>query len=121
MQFGVGDHVYLTLKGLKQELPSKKLADCNAGQFLIVEEGGHSFKLELLPGYDIHPVFTREKLRLANDRRRKALTGQHVDPPPPTKIGGEDEYNIEQMLDARLHYSKLQYKIQFEGDNPDST
>jgi hypothetical protein len=75
VDFDVGDFVYLSLKGLKQERPSQKLAYKAAGPFKITEKVGHAFKLNLPPGFEIHLVFAPEKLRLARKKSSEPLTG----------------------------------------------
>ncbi len=76
---------------MKQERPSKKLSDKNAGPFQIIRKVGHAFKLQLPPEYDIHPIFTPEKLRRAHKPDRKPLIGQLPNQAQPVKIAGEDE------------------------------
>jgi hypothetical protein len=66
VDFDVGDRVYLSLKGLKQDRPSPKLADKAAGPFEIIRKVRHAFELRLPPEFNIHPVFAPEKLRLAS-------------------------------------------------------
>jgi hypothetical protein len=120
VDFDVGDRVYLSLKGLKQDRPSPKLADKAAGPFEIIRKVGHAFELQLPAGFDIHPVFTPEKLRLARKKSSEPLTGQ-IDPAPPVQIGEHDEWEVDRVLDSRLHYRKLQYKIKWKGHDIDNT
>jgi len=35
---------------------------------------------------------------------------QNKEPHPPIQIEGENEYELEQIIDSRLHYNKLQYR-----------
>ncbi|KAJ5366795.1 hypothetical protein N7541_000736 [Penicillium brevicompactum] len=102
VDFDIGDYVYLSLRGLKQERPSRKLTDRNAGPFRIVEKRRHAFKLDLPPGFDIHPVFAPEKLRLE-----------------PIKIADNEEWEVDQVLDMQLRHVKLQYKLSWKGCDPD--
>jgi hypothetical protein len=40
--------------------------------------------------------------------------------PPPDIIGGHEEYEVEQILDSRVHKNKLQYLVKFKYyDNPE--
>lgn len=111
VNFGVGGDVYLSLKGLKQERPSAKLSDKNAGPFRIIRKICHAYELQLPASYNIHPIFAPEKLRRAHKPGYLPLTGQHMDHLPSVRIAGEEEWEVERILDSRLHYRKLQYKI----------
>lgn len=115
VDFDIGDYVYLSLRGLKQERPSRKLTDRNAGPFRIVEKRGHAFKLDLPPGFDIHPVFAPEKLCRANQTDRHPLSGQLPDPVEPIKIADNEDWEVDQVLDMQLGHVKLQYKLSWNG------
>ena len=66
----------------------------------------------------IHPVFHSNLLRLdPND----ALPSQHTPPSPPIIVDGEEEWEVERILDSQLHYRKLQYKAQWKDHPPDNT
>ena len=66
------------------------------------------FKLKLPEGLEkLHPVFHSSLLRWHRD---DPLPGQINDPPPPIMIDDQDEYKVEEILDSRAHYSRLQYK-----------
>ena len=41
-------------------------------------------------------------------------------PPPPTIIDDEIEYEVEQVLDSKLHHGKLQYLVKWIGYNEPS-
>ncbi len=58
------------------------------------------------------------------DRLRKALTplpGQEQPPEPPIEIDGEPEWVVQDVLDNRLHYHRLQYRASWLGYKPDPT
>jgi hypothetical protein len=47
----------------------------------------------------IHPVFHSNLLRLdTND----ALPSQHIPPMPPIIVNGEEEWEVERILDSRI-------------------
>jgi hypothetical protein len=56
----------------------------------------------------------------ANKPERQPLTGQVQDPEPPVQIAGEDEWEVDCILDSRLYYRKLQYKIQWKSYDVDN-
>ena len=48
------------------------------------------------------------------------LPGQQQEPPPPIEIDGEEEYTIEQILNARIYRRRLQFLVKWRGyENPD--
>jgi hypothetical protein len=38
-------------------------------------------------------------------------------PPPPTLIDGEEEYEVEAILDSRMRYNRLEYLVKWKGYN----
>src|SRR5699024_6724482 len=106
--FQVGDHVWLSMKHYKSERPSKKLDNQMIGPFRITEQVGHAYRLDLPPTMRIHDVFSPDKLRkAAND----PLQGQQQEPPEPIEINDDEEWEVEQILDSRIHRKKLQYRV----------
>ena len=67
----------------------------------------------------MHPVFHSNLLRLDPNN---PLPGQHIDPEPPVHVDGEEEYEVEQILDSRLFgkAKKLQYRVSWVGYPPDT-
>ena len=101
-----------------KDRPSRKLSNQNAGPFKIIEKIGNSFKLELPPQMKIHPVISPDKLRLAaND----PLPGQAPPEPDPMRIDGEDEWEVQEIIDSKLHRGKLRYRAKWIGYDDDPT
>lgn len=115
--FGVNDLVFVTTKDWLQDRPSRKLSHLASGPYRIIEKVGNSYKLDLPEAIRVHPIFHPSKLRKA--ATTEPLTGQHMDPPPPVQVGETDEWEVENILDARTHYRKLQYRIQWVGHDLD--
>jgi len=44
---------------------------------------------------------------------------QVKEPPPPIPIEGEDEYKLDESIDSRLQYNKLQYRAKWKGYSPE--
>ena len=58
----------------------------------------------------IHNVFHVSLLEVCN----KSKEGS-VPPPPPIEVDGEEEFEVEEILDSRIRYRKLQYLIKWLG------
>jgi hypothetical protein len=114
------DKVWLSSMNIKTQRPSKKLDHKNLGPFEVIEKiGATSYRLRLPESMKIHPVFHSNLLRLDPE---DPLPGQTQEPPPPVVIDNEDEFEVEKVLDSRLHRKKkLQYRVAWVGYPPDST
>jgi hypothetical protein len=61
----------------------------------------------------IHPVFHVVKLMPVPP---DPIKGRHATPPPPPEIvGGEERYEVEEVIDSRLWYRRLQYLVRWKG------
>lgn len=118
-KYAVNDKVWLSTKNIRTARPSKKLDHKQEGPFSIVKKiGASSYQLALPASMKIHPVFHSSLLRLdQND----PLPNQIPEPPPPVIVEGENEWNVEEILDSRYYYGRLQYKAQWTDHAPDST
>ena len=110
--YKVGDMVYLNSKNIKSTRPSKKLDYKYYGPYEVeLPIGKQAYRLRLPPSMKIHNVFHVSLLEPCNVRPGSALP-----PPPPIIVNeGEEEYEVEEILDSRLHYGKLQYLVKWLG------
>jgi hypothetical protein len=115
--FNVGDEVFVTTKDWLHNRPSRKLSHTASGPYKIIEKVGNAYKVDLPPSIRVHPVFNPSKLRKA--ATTEPLNQQHVDPPPPIQVGESDEWEVDKIMDLRLHYRKLQYRVQWLGHDLD--
>jgi len=117
--FQVGDLVWLSRKNISTSRPSAKLDVKRLGPFKILRVVGDSqmaFKLELPHQMRIHPVF---HVSLLTPYQANIIPGRRQPTsPPPIIIHGEEEYEVERVLDSRIWYGKLQYYVDWKGYGP---
>jgi hypothetical protein len=112
--YRVGDYVWLLRKNLTTTRPSRKLDFKCLGKFRIIAKvGSHAYKLDLPPQMNIHPVFHVSLLEPASNN---PLQGQKQPNPPPVIIDNEEEYEVEDILDSRRRYRRVEYLVKWVGD-----
>jgi len=90
---------------------NKKLKPRKLGPFKIISKiSPVSYKLDLPKNLRIHPVIHVSELEPYYEDN----FGRNQEPPPIT-INDEEEYEVEQILDKRKHYGKVQYLIKWKG------
>ncbi|SJL19064.1 uncharacterized protein ARMOST_22671 [Armillaria ostoyae] len=99
-EYHAGDKVWLDATNLHLPRPKKKLDDKRVGPFLVLEKTGASaYKLKLPPHWKIHPRFNE---KLLTPFEPPAFANQEQPPPPPPDlIDGEEEWEIEEILDSK--------------------
>ena len=116
-RYQVGDKVWLSTANIRTQRPSKKLDHKQIGPYEIVRKvGPTSYELRLPGNLRIHPVFHSSLLRLDPD---DPLPSQVIPPPPPIEVEGEPEWEVQEILDSRWYYGRLQYRVQWIGHEPD--
>lgn len=118
IDFGVGDKVMLSTKGLRCGRPSKKLGHQNIGPFRIKEKIGHSFALELPKDMRVHNLFHADRLRKFPGN---PLPGQSTDAPEPTIYHSEEEFEVSEITNSRISRGQLQYQANWKGYDTDRT
>jgi Chromo (CHRromatin Organisation MOdifier) domain len=109
----------LNRKNITTTRPSRKLDFKRFGPFKILKVVGEAklaFQLELPPQWQIHDVFHSSLLdpHHANDiAGRKQLV-----PQPPEIVEEATEYEVEAILDSRINWRKLWYKVDCRGYMP---
>ena len=97
--------------------PLKKLDYKKIGPFKILAKIGTSaYKLAFPPSMKIHNTIHISLLEPYQDYR---FPSQIQEPPPPIPIEGEDEHELDKIIDSRLHYNKLQYRAKWKGYGPE--
>jgi len=109
--------VWLLPRNIGTTRGCKKLDYKKIGPFKILARIGESaYKLDLPPSIRIHNTFHISLLELYHDDK---FSSQRPQPPPPIIVEGESEYELEQIIDSRLHYGKLQYRAKWTGYPPE--
>jgi hypothetical protein len=113
--FTPGDKVWLDGSDIATNRPLSKLSHRRLGPFVVeacVSHGAYCLKL---PYHfcRLHPVFPVVKLSPALP---DPIPGRRPTPPPPTTlVDGEEEYEVEAILDSRMCYNRLEYLLKFKG------
>jgi len=114
-----GDKVLLSTKNFGTSRPKPKWADKWIGPYRILKEahpGSSSYVLSLPPSIKIYPVFHTS---LLTPDVENTLVGRKRPAPPPVVIDGEQEYEVEAILDVRKRYGKTQYLVSWKGYGPE--
>ena len=110
----VGDYVWISTRNLFEDRSSRKLAFKRKGPYKVLKQVGHSYRLELPLGSDIHDVFAPELLEKASNN---PLPGQEPPRPDGDIIAGEKEWEVEDILASKTIRKKLQYRVKWVGHN----
>ncbi|CCO36910.1 Retrotransposable element Tf2 155 kDa protein type 1 [Rhizoctonia solani AG-1 IB] len=113
----VGDKVWLSHQNISTDRPSIKLSHKKLGPYLVLEKiGSHAFKLSLPHTMHIHPVFHVNLLQKFHPDPHGRDPHQ---PPPIITEEGEEEYEVEEILDSkwkgRGKNKKIWYLIKWVG------
>ena len=107
-----GDQVWLLRRNIKTTRPSDKLDYKRLGPFRIKSKIGQAaFHLQLPPSMRIHPVF---HVSLLEPFKQNDIPGRVQDPSPPVIVDDYEEYEVEEILDSRIRYGKLQYFVHWK-------
>jgi len=112
-----GDMVWFLTRNVRTTRPCKKLDYKKIGPFKILAKiGSSAYKLDLPDTMKIHNTIHISLLEPYEDNK---LPSQREEPPPPIIIEGEPEYELEEIVDARLYHGKLQYRAKWTGYSPE--
>ena len=112
--FKLGDQVWLDARNLKLSYRSKKMQPKKLGPFKITELiGPRAYRLELPKGWKIHNVFHISLLAPFNSTETH---GPSYPKPPPDIIGGEEEYEIEGIINHKVKRNgAIEYLVKWLG------
>jgi len=111
--FQPGDLVWVDGWNWRTARPSRKLENKHHGPYHIARTiGMHAYELDMLATIQKHRTFPVSLLHAAAD---DPLHGQVVPPPLPVIIEGEEEWEVEEILDSRRTRGRLQYLVKWRG------
>jgi hypothetical protein len=110
-----GQAVWLDSKNLKTMHPITKLRPKRYGPFTVTKALSHvAYQLDLPPSWKIHNVF---HATLLSPYKETEEHGRNFPEPPPDLIDGEEEWEVERIVDMRRFGRKktLQYRVRWKG------
>ena len=114
-RYKTGDQVWLEGCNLRIDRPSVKLAPKRYRPFKIRKVlSPITYQLALPPQWKIHDVFHADLLTPYHETK---LHGPNFTRPPPDLIDGEEEYEVEEILQSRRFGKghKVQYLVKWKG------
>ncbi|KAH0604613.1 uncharacterized protein H6S33_006281 [Morchella sextelata] len=98
---------------LRSYLPSKKFNSKLIEPYSVKQIiNPYTYELELPRSMKIHPVF---HVLLLSPEANNPLPGQQQLPPPPVEIEGEEEWEVEDILDSRKRRGRFEYLVRYIG------
>ena len=120
MVYEAGSKVFLDGRNIKTTRPSAKMEDKWFGPYEVIQKvGASAYRLNIPKTWkQVHPVFNVSMLKPAHD---PIFDSQKKPPPPsPVIIEEEEEYEVDEILDSRIHHGKLQFLVKWTGYNEPS-
>ena len=114
-----GDQVWIKGTNLKTLYPTAKLGPKCYRPFKILKQMSPAvYWVEILKHWKIHNVF---HANLITPYREMELHGPNFTQPPPDPVNGEEEYEVEKIIDMKQmgRWRKMHYLVKWKG-NPTS-
>jgi transposase InsO family protein len=114
-EFSRGDRVYVDAEDIHTDRPSKKFDSLRYGPYKVLEKVGSSaYRLDLPRSMSrLHPVFSVIKLTPAPT---DPIPGRRPPrPPSPVVVDGERHHEVEEILDSRIRWRRVEYLIKWKG------
>ncbi|QRV96423.1 Retrotransposable element Tf2 protein [Ceratobasidium sp. AG-Ba] len=116
-EFKVGDKVWLLLTNLSSKRPAKKLDNRKGGPFTITEKiSSHAYRLDLPKTIRVHNVFHVNLLSPVTED--KDFYRRQARPPPLITEEGEEEYEVDHVVNWEWRNGTLYYQIRWKGYDP---
>jgi hypothetical protein len=111
--FVMGDKVWLDARNLKVRTPSRKLSPRRYGPYQVLKQMSPvTYQLQLPKSLRIHDVFHVDLLILYHETEEH---GANYAQPPPELVDGEEEYEVEDIINERTSRRKKQYLVKWAG------
>jgi hypothetical protein len=111
--YKAGDKVWIDTADLRLNRSTHKLAERRIGPYPVIKMVGlNAVELRLPPSIKIHPVVNISRV---HPYHAPMLEGQGSTPQPPIIIGEEEEFEVECILNSRIHRNRLQFLIKWQG------
>ena len=95
-----------------KEIPARKLVDQYIGPYVIEEViSTNAVKLQLLTSIRIHPVINVSQIV----QYREQVEGQKREEVKPIEVEGEEEWEVEKILNKRKVRGVNKYLVQWKG------
>ena len=113
MELRPEDKAYVQKRGARKDQSSASLNDKYCGPFPVKQKVRQSsYKLELLPQTQIHPVFNSNVFKRA---ATNFFPGQQLqNKPPPDIIEGQEEYKVKAILDKKVKQNGIKYRVKWK-------
>ncbi|XP_075449336.1 uncharacterized protein LOC142490799 [Ascaphus truei] len=116
-EFVPGDTVWLSSRNIRLKVPTMKLAPKFLGPFPVVRRiNPVAYELRLPPSMKISPVF---HVSLLKPVFRSSRFSKKTSSPPPIMISGQQEYEVQFVLDSRKSRGGVQYLVHWRGFGPE--
>ncbi|QRV79945.1 Transposon Tf2-1 polyprotein [Ceratobasidium sp. AG-Ba] len=98
---------------IKTEQPVAKLSAKKIGPYKVLKkEETHAFKLELPHTLQVHPIFHTLLISL---KKNDPFGQDPLQPPAEVTPDGEEEYEVEKILDSQKQQNQVQYLVHWKG------
>lgn len=112
-RYSLGDKVFLSTRHINTKRPSKKLDWKRVGPYNIKRiVSPYAYELDLPRTMKVRPVF---HVSLLSPAASDPVPGQQQLPPPPVEIEGQEEWEVEAILDSRKRRGRLEYLVRYQG------
>ena len=107
-EYKVGNKVWLSIKNLNVDWPSRKLTERQLGPYEIIKIiSSNAVKLKLPALFKIHNVINVSCIHPYHP----PVAGQSIIPSTPVTVEGTPEYKVEEIVDSWLKCDKLEFLV----------